>query len=202
MEAHAYLRVSSKAQNHATQSAAIERAATTRGDTIAVTYSEKRSGKSMARPELDRVRADARAGRIRRLYVFKYDRLCRSGVRDLLNILEELRACGVEVIAVADVVDLNGPAAEMILAALAFAARLEREAINDRISAARERVEGEGGKWGRPKRLDAAAVALVHQLRAEGRTLRQVAIALKIPLATVARAARELVPETSPTQPA
>jgi DNA invertase Pin-like site-specific DNA recombinase len=81
MEAAAYLRVSSKAQNHATQAAAIERAAQARGDTIEATYSEKRSGKSLARPELQRLLADARAGKVRRLYVFKYDRLCRSGDR-------------------------------------------------------------------------------------------------------------------------
>jgi DNA invertase Pin-like site-specific DNA recombinase len=190
MEAAAYYRVSSKAQNHATQAAAIERAAVARGDAIGATYSEKRSAKSLARPELDRLRADARAGLLRRIYVFKYDRLCRSGVRDLLNILEEMKACGVEVIAVADVVDLSGPAAEMILAALAVAARLERDAINDRISAARERVESDGGRWGRPKRLNAATEARVRALRAEGRSLRGVAIALKIPLSTVARAAR------------
>jgi DNA invertase Pin-like site-specific DNA recombinase len=204
MQAAAYLRVSSKAQNHATQNAAIQRAATARGDTVApaAVYSEKRSAKSIARPELDRLRADARAGKVKRLYVFKYDRLVRSGVRDLLNVLEDFKTCGVEVVAVADVVDLNGPAAEMILAALAFAARLEREATNDRISAARERVEAEGGKWGRPKRLDAATVAEVQRRRVRGDTLREIAVALKVPLATVAPAAREFVPQSSPPQPA
>jgi DNA invertase Pin-like site-specific DNA recombinase len=37
---------------------------------------------------------------------------------------------------------------------MAWAAKMERTAINDRISAARERVEAEGGRWGRPSRVD------------------------------------------------
>jgi DNA invertase Pin-like site-specific DNA recombinase len=188
----AYYRVSSKAQDLGMQSHAVDRAASARGDAITAVYAEKKSAKTIARPELERLRADARAGKIRKLYVYKYDRLCRTGVRDLLNVLEDFKLCGVEVIAVADVVDLNGPAAEMILAALAFAARLERQATNDRIAGARERVEAEGRPWGRPRRLDPGGVAQVRALKAEGRSLRAIAVALKVPLATVARAARSV----------
>lgn len=186
MEASAYIRVSSKSQDLAMQKAAIERTASARGDTITHWYAEKQSAKTMKRPELDRLRTDARAGSIRRVYVFKYDRVCRTGVRDLLNIIEEFKLYGTEVVAVADVVDLSGPAAEMILAALAFAARLERQAINDRIAAARERVEAEGRSWGRPKR--SVDIDYARKLRAQGRSIRQIAVALKVPRSTVARA--------------
>lgn len=82
MDSVAYLRVSSRAEDFATQKAAIERAATARGDTIGTWYSEKRSGKLLARPELDRLRRDARAGAVRRLFVYRLDRLIRSGIRD------------------------------------------------------------------------------------------------------------------------
>ncbi|MGO9834567.1 MAG: recombinase family protein [Polyangiaceae bacterium] len=44
----AYIRVSSRTQDHATQRAAIERAAAARGDSITTWYSEKRSAKSRA----------------------------------------------------------------------------------------------------------------------------------------------------------
>lgn len=186
MEAVGYLRVSSKSQDIAMQRHAIERAATSRGDTIVEWYQEKASAKTMKRPELERLRANACAGKIHRVYVFKYDRLCRTGVRDLLNVVEEFRAVGADIVAVADVVDLAGPAAEMILAALAFAAKLERTAINDRISAARERIEAQGGSWGRPKR--ALDLATAQRLKGEGRTLREIAVALKCPKATIQRA--------------
>lgn len=190
MEAEAYIRVSSRAQNYATQRSAIERAAAAAGDTITEWHAEKRSARAIDRPILDQLRArgraaGGRAGGRRVLYVFKYDRVCRSGVRDLLNALHDL-AGAFDVVAVADVVDLTGPAAEMILSALAFAARLERQALNERISAARERVEQEGGSWGRPRRsLD---LARARALAAEGKSQRAIAAALQVPRSTVRRA--------------
>jgi len=200
MQIAAYCRVSSRAQDLSTQKHAIERAARARGDTITLWHSEKRSGKLLARPELDRVTADVRAGAISKLYVYRLDRLTRSGIRDTLEVVQELRAHGCEVVSIADGFDLGGPAAEIVLAVLSWASQMERLAINERISAARERVEAEGGKWGRPSRFDAAGLAQVKALRDEGKSLRQIAVALKTPLATVARAARACQNHTAKTQ--
>ena len=185
----AYLRVSSKAQDFATQRAAVERAACARGDKIESWFSEKRSGKLLARPELDRVRADARAGHLKRLYVYRLDRLTRSGIRDTIDVIEDLRAHGCEVVSIADGFDLGGPAAEIVLAVLAWASKMERLAINERISAARERVEAEGGKWGRPSRFTDESRAKVLAMRAQGRSIREIAVAMKVPRSTVARVA-------------
>jgi DNA invertase Pin-like site-specific DNA recombinase len=190
VDAAAYLRVSSRAQDDATQRSSIARAAAARGDTITAWYAEKKSGKTLARPELDRVRVDARAGTIRRLYLFKLDRLTRSGIRDTFDVVEEFRSHGVELLSVADGFDLSGPAAEVVLAVMAWAAKMERLAINERISAARERVEANGGRWGRPRRLDPRAVDRVQQMQRGGLTLREIAVALKVPLSTVGRAAK------------
>jgi DNA invertase Pin-like site-specific DNA recombinase len=170
------------------QRAAIERAAVARGDTIAGWRSEKRSGKTLARPELDRLRADARAGHVHRLYVFKLDRLTRSGIRDTFEVIEELRAHGVELVSVSDGFALDGPAAEVVLAVMAWAAKMERLAINERISAARERVEAEGRSWGRPRRLDHHARAQALAMKAAGKSVREIAVAMKVPKSTVARA--------------
>jgi DNA invertase Pin-like site-specific DNA recombinase len=190
MDATAYYRVSSKAQDITMQRLAVERAAAARGDVITSTFAEKCSGKLLARPELDRLRTAARGGHIRRLYVFRLDRLTRSGIRDTFELIEELRRHGVELVSVSDGFSLDGPAAEVVLAVMAWAAKMERLAINERIAGARERVEAEGRSWGRPRRLDDDGVARVHTLKKEGRSLRQIAVALKVPLATVARAAR------------
>jgi DNA invertase Pin-like site-specific DNA recombinase len=196
MEAVAYVRVSSRAQDLASQRAAIERAALARGDTIAQWFSEKLSARTIARPELTRLRGDARAGKVRRLYVFRLDRLARSGVRDLLEVVEELRASGVELVTLNDGFGLDGPAAEVVLSVLAWSAKMERLAINERIAAARERVESEGRTWGRPPRMTPEELATLAQLRRRGYSLRQVARELRVPLSTVARAARR-VPKTS-----
>jgi len=188
--AHAYLRVSSKAQDHATQRAAVERAALARGDKIAPDgwYAEKLSGKTLARPELDRLRADARAGKIRRLYVYRLDRLTRSGIRDTLEVVEELRAAGVDLVTIADGFDLNGPAAEIILAVMAWAAKMERLAINERIAAARLRLEAEGRPWGRPPRLDPKTRAAILERAKGGESIREIAQATRTPRSAVARA--------------
>src|SRR6267378_7417204 len=65
---------------------------------------------------------------------------------------------------------------------------MERLAINERITAARERVEAEGRKWGRPPRLTDQDRTKVVALACQRRTIRQIAVALKIQKSTVARA--------------
>ena len=170
------------------QRLAIERAAAARGETITAWYTEKMSGKTVARPELDRLRADARAGAIGKLYLFRLDRLTRSGIRDTFEVVEELRRHGVQLVSISDGFDLEGPAAEIVLAVMAWASKMERLAINERISAARERVESEGRSWGRPRRLDDSALGRIQAMRKKGRTIREIAVALKIPRSTIGEA--------------
>lgn len=180
----AYIRVSSRSQTLDTQKDAIERAARVRGDKILRWYSEKRSS-GFTRPELERVRKDVRAGEIQRLYVYRLDRLSRAGIRDTLFWVQEFQHCGCELETVADGFSLAGPASELVLAMLAWGAQMERAAIAERISAARVRIEAAGGHWGRPKRFDDTTRAKVKRLKAEGRTIRAIAVALKIPKSTV-----------------
>lgn len=183
-----YVRVSSRAQDHAMQLDAIERQARARGDVIGRRYAERLSGKTLDRPELKRLREDARQGYVRRLYVYRVDRLARSGIADMLTVVQELQASGVEVVTVADGFPLSGPMAELVLAMMAWAAKMERLAINERLAAARTALEARGGKWGRPSRMDDAAREKAVQMARAGRSVREVAVALKVPRSTVARA--------------
>jgi DNA invertase Pin-like site-specific DNA recombinase len=186
----AYIRVSSRAQDHSTQRAAIERAAAARGDVIDEWYAEKKSAKTMDREELRRLLGQVRAGGLRgqRLYLFRLDRLTRTGIADTLTTLEELRAHGVEVVSVADGFDLTGPHAEVIVAVMAWAAKMERLAMGERVAAARERVEAAGGAWGRPSRIDPTTRERAAKLRASGATVREIARTLRVPRSTIARA--------------
>ena len=70
---------------------------------------------------------------------------------------------------------------------MAWAAKMERLAINERISAARERLAREGRAWGRPPRLTLGDRRRIAILRRAGHSLREIAVALKIPRSTVAR---------------
>ncbi|MBK9519391.1 MAG: recombinase family protein [Anaeromyxobacter sp.] len=192
MNAAAYLRVSSDQQDVATQRHAVERAAAARGDTIAAVYSEKVSGGTMARPELRRLRADVAAGRVGRLYVYALDRLTRTGILDTFALVAELRQGGAELVTVADPFDLAGPAAEVIVAVMAWAAQQERRRLNERLAAARVRVEAAGGRWGRPARLDAGQLIEVAARVRAGEAVRAIAVAMKVPRSTVGRVAAQV----------
>lgn len=186
MRAAAYVRVSSKGQDDRTQRTAIRRAAAARGDEVATWWAEKASATRNDRPELEALRAACRAGAVRRLYVFRIDRLSRTGIRDTLGIVEELRGAGVELVSVADGFDLSGPAADIVLAVMAWAAQMERAALGERISHARARVEASGGAWGRPRRMTLELAKKAALLKSNGKSIRYIAAALKVPRSTVA----------------
>jgi DNA invertase Pin-like site-specific DNA recombinase len=65
---------------------------------------------------------------------------------------------------------------------------MERLAIGERISAARERIEAEGGRWGRPRSVDALLLERARKMRAAGRSIRAIAAAPKVPRSTIAGA--------------
>jgi DNA invertase Pin-like site-specific DNA recombinase len=190
MTVAAYVRVSSASQDAGMQRDAVLRAARSRGDLVPIWYAETMTGATTKRPELDKLRAAVRAGDVRTLYVYRLDRLTRSGIRDTLALVEELRANGCKLVTVADGFDVDGPASEIVLAVVAWAAKMERQAIAERISAARTRKEATGGAWGRPRRMARADVARARELAAAGKSVRQIAVALKVPRSTVARALR------------
>jgi DNA invertase Pin-like site-specific DNA recombinase len=194
----AYIRVSSKAQDHATQRDAIERLAVVRGEPVATWYAEKLSAKTMARPELQRLLADVSQGRIKTVMVFKLDRLCRTGVADTFKVVSALRSAGATLIAVADNLtikpDAEGDiASECYVFALSLGAKIERTALNDRIAAARVRVEAEGGSWGRPPALTPAQFETVRRMKLDSRvTVRAIAQAIGISKTIVGRAVKGL----------
>jgi DNA invertase Pin-like site-specific DNA recombinase len=75
---------------------------------------------------------------------------------------------------------------------------MERLAINERISAARARLEQEGRSWGRPPRLSPLERARVAELRRGGATILEIAVAVRAPRATVAREPNLLARTTRP----
>jgi DNA invertase Pin-like site-specific DNA recombinase len=178
-----YCRVSSRAQNLATQRDAIQRAARAQGLRINVWY-EDRVSSARTRPELERLLGDARGGRVGRVYVYRLDRLTRNGIRDTLRIIESLHQSGATIETVADGIRLGGSESEIVIAVLGWAAQMERSAIGERIASARQRVEAAGGTWGRPRRIDDDVVTRIRAMRPE-RTIREISIALKIPRSTV-----------------
>jgi len=194
VRAAGYIRVSSKGQDHSMQRHAIEKAAAERGDTIVGWYEEKRSAKTMDRPELERLRADIRTGKVRRVYGFRLDRFIRTGPADAFAFAKECHQAGAELVTVADGVHVKAGrediVTQVLLFAFSLAAQLELAARGDRIAARRQLAEERGEACGRPSRIDQATAATIVSMRREGRTIRAIAAAIKVPRSTVGRLRR------------
>ncbi len=167
---------------------AILRAARARGELVVLWFAEKMTGTTTARPELARLRAAVRAGSVRKVYVYRLDRLTRTGIRDTLTIVDEFREHGCKVVTIADGFDVDGAAADVVLAVFAWAAKMEHMAITERLAAARARARAEGKRWGRPPRMTPAEVERAREMKEAGKSLRAIAVAMKIPRPTLARA--------------
>jgi site-specific DNA recombinase len=177
-----YFRVSTERQAEEgfsldTQEETARRYAADHGWELAAVYPEAESGGKDDRRMLTRLLADAKRGGIKRVLVWKFDRLSRGGVASMSAIVAELRRCGVQVVSVTEQLDPDTAVGEVILAVYASAARMEREAISERVAAnaqARVRRSGQvyGGRYapygfdrvGEPKqrRLVPNAVEAVH----------------------------------------
>jgi len=197
------LRVSTLSQGFPTQRHAVERAAAARGDDVKVWYAEKISGSRRDRPPvLKQLLEDARQGKVRVVYVYRLDRLSRRGIRDTLAIVEELQACSCDLVTVADGFLLSGPHAELIIAVMAWAAKMERLAIGERVSAAHRRVRSGGGNWGRPSQMGGALLRKARTLRARGASLRQISMSLRVSKTSVQRAlSRKGIPKGGVKKP-
>src|SRR5580704_9452445 len=88
------------------------------------------SGSILARPGLERLRDQAAAGAVDRLYVLDPDRLSRKYAYQML-ILEELTRCGVEVLFLRNPPG-HGPEQNLLLQVQGMFAEYERAKIMDR----------------------------------------------------------------------
>lgn len=193
----AYVRVSSASQDYDSQLRALVCAVKASGERFAHVYTEKASGKSLLRPELKKVLDTARMGQIGHLWIFKLDRLTRSGVGDTFRVVDELRHAGVTLHALADNLvvrpsDHGDLVSDTLLFALSLAARLERLAIHERQAAARARMQAEGRSWGRPHRMGKPELARALELADAGESVRKIAQRLHVPQATVSRSLRRV----------
>lgn len=191
-----YVRVSCKGQDYEMQRDAIVR----RGIAPATWYAEKASAKTNDRPELKRLLADVRAGLVTEVWIFKLDRLTRSGVADTFAVVNELRKAGVTLHCVADGVTIK-PGEDIVsdtmIFALSLAARLELVVRNERIAAARTSMAAKGEAWGRPPRMTAAEIVTAKRMKSEGRSVREIAAALGVPRATIGRCVQPVVDGTT-----
>ena len=156
------------------------------------------SGSKDSRPELDRMMAAARAGKLDLVAVWKFDRFARS-TSHLVTALEEFRVLGVSFVSLREQVDTSTPMGKAMFTIIAAISELERDLIRERVIAGVRRAQAMGKHCGRPKReidLRAAKVLLAQNL-----SVRRVADMLGLPRSTLQRRLREVALAEAQTGP-
>ena len=184
--AAAYLRVSTDGQSCDNQLGDLRRMAKARELRIVSVYRETASSVG-ARPVFAEMRQDASRSAFDVLLVWSLDRFGRTMVGNVRDVLE-LEASGCRVRSYRDTfMDSSDATRPLLIAVLSWVAQQERERLVERTHAGLARARREGKRLGRPRRMDERMISQALALQARGRTLRQIAVALKVPRATLAR---------------
>lgn len=133
-----YARVSTKDQETHLQLDALSKAGVQR------VFQEKTSSVG-ARPELQRLLESLCPGDV--LVVYKMDRIARS-LKDLLTILDRIKAAGADIRSLTEPLDTSGPIGTFMVQVLGAVAQLERSIIRERAVAGQVAARLRGVKWG------------------------------------------------------
>jgi len=90
------------------------------------------SGKNTERPDFQEMMAAVRGGGVRRIIVYRLDRISRS-VLDFANVISELQKYGVEFVSITERFDTSTPIGKAMLMIVMVFAQLERETIQQRV---------------------------------------------------------------------
>lgn len=180
-----YARVSTLEQNCEVQLQDLRRYASQRFARVKEYVDIGVSGTQRRRPQLDALMADAHKRRFEVVLVWKFDRFARS-LKHLIDSLEEFRALGIDFISYTEGVDTTTPSGQLLFHVVGAVAQFERDLIVERVRAGMAHARAMGKRIGRPR----AQVDLdrVITLREQGRSLREIARDLKIPVSRVRRA--------------
>jgi DNA invertase Pin-like site-specific DNA recombinase len=180
-----YARVSTTDQNAESQLLELRKYAADRGWTIYETYVDNGvSGTKESRPALNKLMADMRKRKFDLVVVWRFDRFARSA-RHLVTALEEMTNAGVGFVSFQEGIDTNSPLGKAILTIVGAMGELERNIIVERVRMGLRRAVAEGKRLGRPK-SNADSIA-VRELRAQGKSLREIAKQVGASKSTVSR---------------
>lgn len=149
-------------------------------------YADRISGNLRVRPELDRLLDQVREGDV--VVVTKYDRLARS-LKDLLDIVDTIKAKGADFRSLAEDIDTTTPAGRLVFHVFASIAQFERERIAERTREGLEAARKRGRVGGRPPSLTPSQKEEVRRMRdEEHRPIASIAQLFKVSAKTVRRA--------------
>lgn len=146
------------------------------------------SGTIRKRPALVRCLAALDSGDC--LIVWKLDRLGRN-LRDLIDMLDDLRARGVRFQSLTEAIDTETPTGRAMWQLVGVLAELERSLITERTRAGVKEAQKRGVKFGRKPKLSPAQVNHARQQIEQGQGVQDVAALLNVDRTTLYRALKE-----------
>jgi DNA invertase Pin-like site-specific DNA recombinase len=180
---YGYARVSTDAQDLTHQVAQLKAA----GCAPANIFREKISGATAERPQLKKLMSKLAAGDV--VVIAAVDRLSRD-TTDLMVIARDMQRAGAGLRSLAEpVLDTTGDFAELVLAMLGVAAKLERRRIMERTARGRADAKAKGAKFGRKPALTPHQQKEARKRVESGETQRSVARCYNVSQARISRLA-------------
>lgn len=183
-----YVRVSTDKQDTRSQEPDLRRWAEAQDDPVRW-FTDKASGKSMDRPQWNKLDEAIRLGKVARVVVWRLDRLGRtaSGLTALFDVLTEK---GVGLVSLKDGLDIATPAGRLMANVLASVAAYETEVRAERIRAGQEAARANGKTWGgsKPgvrKKVTPTQEKAILAMKSQGEPIVAIAKALKLSRPTI-----------------
>ncbi len=175
-----YYRVSTSEQTVDMQRSDLRRFCEQRGFDIFAEYADMGiSGTRVHRPGLDALMADARKRFFDTVLCWRFDRFARS-TKHLITALEDFRHLGIDFISYQENIDTSSPLGKAVFAIVAAIAELERNIIVERIRGGIRRAREQGKRLGRRPLSDPSLLQTVLEMKAKGKSIREIADAVKV----------------------
>jgi len=136
-----------------------------RGWAVYGEYVDMKSGADASRPDLDRMLKAARGHAFSAIVIVRLDRIGRS-VRNLLNLIDDLKGSNVELICTDQEINTSSPGGKLLFTLLGAISEFELELIRDRTKDGLARARAQGKTLGRPP--NHARTTEIARLRQEG----------------------------------
>lgn len=149
-------------------------------------YVDRVSGKTLCRPEFERLQRDIFDGKVGTVVCWKLDRLSRR-LRDGVNVLADWCERGLKIVVITQRIELNGAVGRMIAAVMLGLAEIELEFRAERQAAGIKAAKRKGVYRGRKGGTTKAAPIRASELRANGLRDGEIATALGVSVRTVQR---------------
>ncbi len=173
-----YVRVSSRDQSHASQLPDLERWVAAHDEPVEW-YRDTFTGRTLNRPGMEAMFDSLRSGKLERIVVWRLDRLGRT-TKGLCQLFDELRERKVDLVSLKDGFSLDSPAGRLHARILASVAEYETEVRAERVAAGQAVARRKGKRWGGSKKgwrwkVSDDQLAAIHEMRAAGKPISQIA---------------------------